>query len=193
MARPRQFDEEAVLSSATDVFWRQGYEATTTDDLEAATGLKRGSLYNAFGDKRGVYLAALDYYARVHMGEAISIVKKRDSAAKSVRALLQFVIDQAGSKNNRRGCLLCDAGVERAPHDAEVADRVRRSNDRLSRALGEVIATSDQSRSAEVVASEADRLVATYMGLRMFAKIGYSKERLRAIADRVAEQIDTTP
>lgn len=193
MARPRQFDEEAVLSSATDVFWRQGYEATTTDDLEAATGLKRGSLYNAFGDKRGVYLAALDYYARVHMGEAISIVKSRDSAAKSVRALLQFVIDQAGSKNNRRGCLLCDAGIERAPHDAEVADRVRRSNDRLSRALGEAIAAGDQGRSAEDVTSEADRLVATYMGLRMFAKIGYSKEKLRAIADRVAEQMVADP
>ncbi|WEV74433.1 TetR/AcrR family transcriptional regulator [Bifidobacterium sp. ESL0798] len=59
MARPRSFDEQQVLTQCGEVFRRQGYEATSVDDLVAATGLKRGSLYQAFGSKQGVFLTVL--------------------------------------------------------------------------------------------------------------------------------------
>ncbi|MDF7663492.1 helix-turn-helix domain containing protein [Bifidobacterium sp. ESL0763] len=59
MARPRSFDEHQVLARCGEMFHRQGYDATSVDDLVAATGLKRGSLYQAFGSKRGVFLAVL--------------------------------------------------------------------------------------------------------------------------------------
>lgn len=59
MARPRSFDEHQVLTQCGDVFRHQGYDATSIDDLVAATGLKRGSLYQAFGSKQGVFLAVL--------------------------------------------------------------------------------------------------------------------------------------
>lgn len=59
MARPRSFDEQQVLTQCGDMFRRQGYDATSVDDLVAATGLKRGSLYQAFGSKQGVFLSVL--------------------------------------------------------------------------------------------------------------------------------------
>lgn len=63
MARPRSFCEQHVINAAMNAFWKHGYEATSMSELEAATGLKRISIYNAFGDKEGMYLAALDMYA----------------------------------------------------------------------------------------------------------------------------------
>ena len=66
MARPKEFDAEKVLATAADVFWRRGYEVVSIQDLEAATGLGRGSLYNAFGDKEGLFIAALDRYIERH-------------------------------------------------------------------------------------------------------------------------------
>jgi len=62
MGRRREFDTEAVLDAAVDVFWRRGFEATSIDQLEAATGLRRQSLYGAFGDKERLFLAALRRY-----------------------------------------------------------------------------------------------------------------------------------
>ena len=62
MARPREFDEGAVLDAAVLCFWKQGYEATSVRDLVAHTGITAASLYNAFGDKRALYEKALDHY-----------------------------------------------------------------------------------------------------------------------------------
>ena len=62
MARPRTFDESDVVAAARDEFWSRGYAATSVDDLTAATGLGKGSLYGAFGDKHSLYLRALDDY-----------------------------------------------------------------------------------------------------------------------------------
>ena len=62
MARPRTFDEGDVVAAARDEFWNRGYAATSVDDLTAATGLGKGSLYGAFGDKHSIYLRALDDY-----------------------------------------------------------------------------------------------------------------------------------
>lgn len=65
MARPRSFDEDTVVDAAMLAFWRTGFDDTPINALEDATGIKRISLYNAFGDKEGLFLAALDRY---HLG-----------------------------------------------------------------------------------------------------------------------------
>ena len=70
MARPRKFDEPQVIAAARDVFWRSGYVDTSLDDLTAATGLGRGSLYGAFGDKRALFLRVLDEYCTDSAGHA---------------------------------------------------------------------------------------------------------------------------
>ena len=62
MPRPRNFDEDTVVAAARDRFWGGGYAATSVDDLTAATGLGKGSLYGAFGDKHGLFVRALDGY-----------------------------------------------------------------------------------------------------------------------------------
>ena len=187
MARPRQFDLDAVLDKAVDVFWGQGYEGTSTDDLEAATGLKRGSLYNAFGNKRGLYLAALDRYCRVEMGEAISVLKEREPTLQGLRALFERAINQAGPADSRRGCLLCNTAIELAPRDPEIADRVRAAIDPLRRAIADKLKVLGPHLAADNIEAAADHLASTYMGIRVFDKAGYSKRVLRNIPDHAVK------
>ncbi len=71
MARPREFDESAVLNAATQCFWKQGYEATSVRELVERTGITAASLYNAFGDKRALYEKALDHYIEESVADRI--------------------------------------------------------------------------------------------------------------------------
>ena len=71
MARPREFDEGAVLDAAVLCFWKQGYEATSVRDLVEHTGIAAASLYNAFGDKRALYEKALDHYVEDSIADRI--------------------------------------------------------------------------------------------------------------------------
>ena len=63
MVGTRQFDEQEVIATALEVFWRKGLHDATMQDLAAATGVQRGSLYNAYGDKEEIFLRAFDQYA----------------------------------------------------------------------------------------------------------------------------------
>ena len=78
MARPKSFDEEAVLDQAVQLFWERGYEGTSLADLEAHLGLGRQSLYNSFGDKHALFLKALDRYRRDIGGAALAQLNAPD-------------------------------------------------------------------------------------------------------------------
>jgi TetR/AcrR family transcriptional repressor of nem operon len=120
MARTREFDETAVLEKALDLFWRQGYEATSVRDLTAALGISSSSLYAAFGDKRAVYLQALAHY-RVGELEAVREQLAGDEAALLVlRRFLSTVIEALLADTERGGSFTLNAAVELGPHDADV-------------------------------------------------------------------------
>jgi len=87
MARPREFNEQAVLEAATQRFWLNGYEATSVRDLADDMGLTSASLYNAFGDKRALYRRILDL-RRGGAGELRQRVRRADSASARVEAIL---------------------------------------------------------------------------------------------------------
>src|ERR1700754_2125583 len=106
MARPRKFDETEVVAAARDEFWTRGSAGTSLDDLTAATGLGRGSLYGAFGDKHELFLRALDDYcgnvsARVH-------ADLRDGQGSAYERLVGHIRAMANpsAAQARRGCLM---------------------------------------------------------------------------------------
>lgn len=109
MARPRTFDEDTVLNRAVEAFLQTGYEATSVDDLVRALGLHRGSLYAAFGSKRGLFVAALSRYVAVQLPAALAEMGDQDGVA-DVTALDLVLV----------------AALERGPLDPDVADLVRR-------------------------------------------------------------------
>ncbi len=93
MARPRQFDEEKVIESLMNVFWEKGYQATSMQDLVAASGLLKGSLYGAFGDKHAMYLAALKHYDHTRIQGGIDMLNGDGSARQKIARLFDNVIE----------------------------------------------------------------------------------------------------
>ncbi len=121
VGRPREFDEDKVLAAAMEVFWLQGYDSTSMTDLLAATGLHKGSLYQAFGDKHNLFIQALERYVDEFRREMSVAVDQAESGLAGVRALMHKGIEKGchGSDCNA-GCLALNTLVDKGTADAEV-------------------------------------------------------------------------
>lgn len=125
MARPKEFDPEQALDRAMHVFWHKGYEATSMEDLLAAMDLNRGSLYATFGDKRELFLKAMDRYcAGGGIGSRISILNEPGPALPLIRRFIDRMLEFGLSDPLRRGCLLTNAVMELGPRDKNIARKV---------------------------------------------------------------------
>jgi len=178
MARPRAFDETEVLRSLEDVFWRQGYEATSYDDLMRASGLGKGSLYAAFGDKRALYLKALEgYIAHEIGGLGVILMDDRLSGPARLRALFDETVRAVEVANDRRGCFLCNAAVDQAVHDPGVAKIVSEAMDVARGAINVAI------KACGPTEANADGVLAAFLGMRVLAKSGADLTSLKAARD----------
>jgi TetR/AcrR family transcriptional regulator, transcriptional repressor for nem operon len=119
MARPREFEEAAVLCAAAECFWAYGYEATSVRDLAVKMGITGASLYNAFGDKRSLYRRALDYYVENSFGDCVRRFEGHMAPRDVIEAFFAEIIDRSLNDKQRRGCMLVNSAFEVAPHDPE--------------------------------------------------------------------------
>lgn len=172
MGRPRSFDDHAVVSRAMDAFWTHGYAGTSPALLAEATGIAKGSLYNAFGSKRELFDQCLDLYHQ-QVGElARSLMDHPGSTRDCLRDALRSVVDSDLSQPVRRGCLIGNTAVEMAGEHPDLAHRLRRMQDestewfreRIERGQrdGDVPSDLDARAAAEHVAT-------TLAGLRVMA------------------------
>jgi TetR/AcrR family transcriptional repressor of nem operon len=183
MARPREFDRDQVLEQAMELFWHYGYAGTSLEQLDRATKLKRGSLYNAFGDKRRLFLESLDRYGAQEIGAAVALLSGPGAAVKKVRALFMAAVGAVETGGDRRGCLLCNSAIELAPHDKAVEAKVVTHLGALRAAFHQALKAEPNGRPAKDAARLADQLTANYMGLLVMAKAGFPIAALRRIAE----------
>jgi len=185
--RPRSFDTDEVLDRVRDTFWRYGYAGTSMDQLSAATGLHKPSLYGAFGDKKRLYLAALDNYladVRAEFAEAFAI----PDLFESLEAMTEWSIDKFMGKDEAGpGCFMMHTAMPEASEDPEISRAVRESMDSLDRAL---VRRFEKAIEAGQIPAEADPrslamvMVANHYEISGRARAGYSRVELRALADR---------
>lgn len=193
MARTKEFDPDAVLDRALDLFWRRGYEATSMADLVEALGIARASIYGTFGGKHDLYLAALGRYQRARDGQVLEALSRPGPALPAVRALVIDFAEQAAGDDLRRGCFVTNTAVELAPHDAAAARRVEASWDALeagltsallrARAQGELAAGRDPRGLARM-------LLVLLQGIRVVGKAGGDAERARDAAAQALTLLD---
>lgn len=124
MARPREFDEDKALDAAIDCFWRRGLEPTSVRDLAADMGINGPSLYNAFGDKRALFVRALDRYAARSMRERIRRLEQLHPPKAAVQAFFAELIARSLADRDRRGCFIVNSALEVAPHDRTLCDTI---------------------------------------------------------------------
>jgi TetR/AcrR family transcriptional repressor of nem operon len=184
MARPREFDEGAVLSAAVLCFWKQGYEATSVRDLVVHTGITAASLYNAFGDKRALYRKALDHYVEESIADRI----RRCEGLPPHRAIEVFfeeIVKRSINDRDRKGCMLVNAALDVAPHDpafrkvvAEVLVTIEAFFLACVRA-GQASGTIARSLPAETL---AQNLLGVLMGIRVLARVRPHRALLEGVA-----------
>src|SRR5260370_29305967 len=110
MGRTRSYDEETVLSGAMHAFRRKGYEAASIRDLEEATGLKLGSIYNSFGDKAGLFDAAFAHYNRAVLQARIDRYAAAEAGLNGLRKLFLSLLREPNRESFR--CLVPNMAVE---------------------------------------------------------------------------------
>jgi TetR/AcrR family transcriptional regulator, transcriptional repressor for nem operon len=144
MARLREFDTEQVMEAVINAFWARGYEATSLADLMAVTGLKKGSLYKAFGDKHSLFLQALQTYLdRLYSATRKALNKSDPDVA--IANWFELLADTAVKPQGNKGCFAINSTMELAPHDPEVAKMLEYQYFRVGKLLEKAIAKGQQA------------------------------------------------
>jgi AcrR family transcriptional regulator len=181
MVGARQFDEQEVIATALDVFWRKGLHDATMQDLAAATGVQRGSLYNAYGDKEAIFLRAFDQYAEQFLDMTARTLAEGDTAAR-LRNFLDVVIVNMTSGSPPRGCLTTRTALDAAISSADVRQRVQGVLSRLEQIIAKAISSASGKRPA-ADANRLARVIVTFTrGLAVMERAGYGRKQLRESA-----------
>lgn len=185
MARPKEFDRDTALQHAMTLFWEQGYEATSTDELLHAMGIGRQSMYDTFGDKQRLYIEALQRYQAQYGARLVERLRAATSPLAALRAVLRAVADET-PQERARGCMTVNAIAECAHTNREVAALVQASGMLCDAVFAQVVRDAQRlgELSSSIDAQAAARfLSATVHGLRVSAKASVPPEALRDIAD----------
>jgi TetR/AcrR family transcriptional regulator, copper-responsive repressor len=152
--RPRAFEPEAALTQAMDVFWKDGFAATSLDNVSAATGLNRPSLYGAFGDKRALYLQAYGQY-RKRVNESFApLFAARKPLRVKLRRILTAALDlYLSGQDGPRGCFTVLSAASDAIADWDLQSLVVEAIDNTDRAFGRIFA---DARAAGELPPSAD-------------------------------------
>lgn len=184
MARPREFEREVVLDRAMRLFWTRGYEATSIDRLVARMGIQRGSLYAAFGDKRGLFVAAMERYDRVMTARLLTTLDAPGSGLAAIREFFRIKVAVAQERGRPRGCLVTNSAAGLGSRDRGTASRIGATLGRIEAAFHRAVVRAQQT--GEIDPARDARALARFLtssaqGLSVMAKAAPGRARLQDI------------
>lgn len=184
--RPREFDMNEALDKALRVFSERGYHATSIGILTDAMQLASGSVYKAFKDKRGVFLAAFDRYRAVRSGKLRAVIDTDKTGFERIRDALTFYADASHGTSGKQGCLVVSCASELATFDPEVAKKVATAMDTNEAVLLDLIeqGQKDGSVPARVNGGATARLLLCLVqGMRVVGKTGRTRDEMVAAVE----------
>lgn len=189
MGRPKGYDREKILEKAMRLFWRQGYESTSTQQLVDHLQINRNSMYSEFGSKKSFYEAALDHYSETEFAPQFLPLEHQDAELDEVVNLFREYAQIAKRRDNGRGCFLVNMTVEMGSADP-ISKRwsrafIKRATDGFANALRNGKASGALPAQVDV-ARQADFLTSTWLGMLVLLRGGAAPKVLEATAD-VAE------
>lgn len=188
----KQFDVDETLTRAMQAFWTRGFEATSLQDLVAATGVNRASLYATYGDKRELFLAALKKYDGEVRGRMLALLGATLEPAEAISAVFDKFIDRIRSADTNWGCFLVNSALELAPHDAEIADLVNVAQDEIEAFFQAMIRkgqASGQFRPDLDAPAQAHQALAALLGMLVVIRSRPDRKYLVAIRDGVLKSL----
>ncbi len=184
MVRSRSYDEGQVLTGAMHAFRRSGYSGVSIPELEVATGLSAGSIYNSFGDKRGIFLAAFAHYLKAVLDRRISTFAKPANGLSGLRQLFLSLLREPDGETF--GCLITNSAIEFGSDDAASEQTVLKGFEILQRLFVDRLAAAkaaNRLRGDVDPNIEAVRLLALYQGVLVLIRGGYEPRMIRRAID----------
>jgi AcrR family transcriptional regulator len=192
MGRQRTFNEVDVLSAVEKSFWSKGYASTSLDDIMVASGLGKGSIYAAFGDKYKIFRRVFDRYCEtVELATATALAGPDESALQRLTDMLMRAAARAKDNEAQLACFLAKTTAELAQHDAGVAARSRQAFEQIAR---NIIGCIEQAQRAGDIdpAADSTRLghhtLVTLRGIEALVEAGVSND---VLVEAASVSIDT--
>lgn len=186
MARKKNFDETEVLEKALMLFWEQGYNATSIQDLVDHLGINRASIYDTWGDKHGLYLETLKHYRKFTSTHLLEKLRSNRSAREIIKDFLYDIVQDSVSDQTRKGCFLSNSATELANCDQSVHAMFSENRVKMEAVLNELIKEGQEhgefsdKHSSE---SYARFIFNTAGGLRILAKGTISEIEMNEVVD----------
>lgn len=183
MGRTRQFDEVALKAAALGFFWTSGYEATSIESIAVATGVGNGSIYAAYGNKRGLFERVLTDYCASRVDIVRDAMAAGESVEASVKRFLDAIVADCATQPGRRGCLMLNTISEWGDSDAAILELCQRTTREMERAVAERILAVHPDRDAEAVSVLAAQIIMVSQGIIALSRLKTPRTRMTAIAD----------
>ena len=193
MARKKEFDKEDVLTKAMYAFLQNGYEATSMQTLVSTMGINRGSLYDTFGDKRSLFLAAIAHYEETVVKNTIASLITPDAGKQTIIDLFRGIVVSMAKEEKCYGCLITNTAVELCPHDAEANKQIDTYFGQISRAFKHALKLAQakgEIDSQTDLDSLANYLTSNLQGLRVMGKVNHDFQTLNGIVDVILSVLD---
>ncbi len=192
--RPRKFDEAQTLDRIMQVFWKHGYAAASLDQIAAATGLNRPSLYSAFGSKKDMYLMVLDRFAdqmQAHLGAAGAATTGANSRMKAIMAAaIDLYTGQTSLSGAPYGCLAISTLPAEAAQDCDLQAALDALVSRMDKGFASVIWLEESERYSQAEIQDiAMHLALILHGISVRARAGTDAERLKQVAFSAVDRV----
>ena len=186
MGRTKEFNTDEALEVAMRVFWKNGDEATSMENLEEAMKLKRTSIYNAFGNKRKLYQSVLDRYLNTILSRFAVVLKQADSAQEAIEGVFRAIIDHNFSFDNPGGCLVVLSVMENQQHDESTRRMLEDILQGLSHAVIKRLkqgVVEGELKPDTPVRRIGEQVTAMLNGITVMAKAHFPERHLRELAE----------
>ena len=181
MPRVKQFDKAEVLEKAKDLFWRQGYHATSVQNLVNHLGINRGSLYDTFGGKNELYEAAFKSYRTDNADFLQNHFDQYESVSEAVKDLLLYSAKNAMEDPDRKGCFVVNCTTEYLPHHKHFLPELLKNKSNFENTVGNALrkAVEKGEFSSKLNIAEVTSFLFTFMsGLNVIAKVEQSPQAI---------------
>ncbi|MBU5247137.1 MULTISPECIES: TetR/AcrR family transcriptional regulator [Bacillus] len=191
MARNKEFDEKLALIKAMELFWEQGYEKTSMQDLVDHMGVHRRSIYDTFGDKHTLFMRALSHFVEVMEMRMKNEVKADLTVKQTIRKIFEMVIDP--EENLPKGCLAVNTAVELSLLDEEVAKKIKEIFINTEALLFDLLKHGQEKGEIPKhynIKGLSQFIHNSLVGVRVLAKTTNDKDKFEAIIDLTLSTLD---
>lgn len=188
MPRSKQFDPDVVVDKAMKTFWETGYEATSVQQLVDATGINRFSMYQAFGDKRGLFQRALDHYYHDVLARITRLSEQPEKGLQAIHTYFEALATTLTSSIGKLGCLGQNTGVELALRDDDAVAPLREMYDALAANFEAALNSAAEigEISEDVTGGDVSRyLVTVAQGMILMARTAADHHYIRSTERQV--------